>query len=103
MRRPGHQSRLRARLLNGLVYLAMNSGQKVRALELATEAVEQARISGDVASLAGALRQYALAATFLARFDKAERALTEVEAMPETSANAASPCWKSRNLKPASW
>ena len=85
---PTDQSRLRARLLNGLVYLVMNSGQKVRALELATEAVEQARVSGDVASLAGALRQYALAATFLTRFDKAERALTEVEAMPETSANA---------------
>jgi len=84
---PADQFRLRARLLNDLVYLVSNSGQKVRALELATAAVEQARASNEAASLAGALRQYALAATFLTRFDDAERALTEAEAIPETSAN----------------
>ncbi len=68
--------------------MLIGSGRKVRALELATEAVKQARASNDIASLVGALRQYAMAATFLDRFDDAERALTEADAIPETSAGA---------------
>jgi predicted ATPase len=83
---PADRLRLRARLSTALSFMLIGSGRKVRALELATSAVEQARASDDVASLAGSLRQYAMAATFLNRFDDAERALTEAEAIPEASA-----------------
>ena len=91
---PAGEPRLRARLSNSLSALLSTSGQKVRALELAAEAVELARASGDPASLAGTLSRYAAAATFLHRFDDAERALTQAdralaqpEAIPLTSAN----------------
>ena len=55
---PADDSRLRARLLTALSYLLGESGHKVRALEVATQAVEQARASGDGASLATALCRY---------------------------------------------
>jgi predicted ATPase/transcriptional regulator with XRE-family HTH domain len=85
---PADQLRLHARLSTTLSFMLIGSGHKMRALELATQAVEQARASNDLALLAGALRQYAMAATFLARFDDADRALTEVEAIPDTSMSA---------------
>ena len=78
---PADQSRLRARLSTALSYLLSTSGHKVRAFELATQAVEHARASGDDSLLAWALRVYAIAATFLNRFDEVERALTEAEAI----------------------
>ena len=53
------ESRLRARLSTALSYLLSDSGQKVRAFELATQAVEHARASGDDSSLARALNVYA--------------------------------------------
>ncbi len=84
---PADQSRLRARLLTALAHLLRESGHKVRAFELATQAVEQARASGDGSSLAAALCRYAQQATFFGRFDDAEPALVEAEAVPGTSAN----------------
>jgi predicted ATPase len=80
------QSQLRARLSMVLVSLLSNSGHKVRALEVATQAVAQARASGDAAVLARALHRYTAAATFLQRFNDAERALAEAEAVPGASA-----------------
>jgi predicted ATPase len=84
---PAEQSRLRARLSMVLVSLLSNSGHKVRALEVATQAVAQARASGDAAVLARALQRYAIAATFLQRFDDAEGALAQAEAIPGPSAH----------------
>ncbi len=84
---PADHSRLRARLLTTLSHLLGESGRKVRALEVATQAVEQARASGDGASLAAALCRYAQQATFFRRFDDAESALIQVEAIPGTSTN----------------
>jgi ATP/maltotriose-dependent transcriptional regulator MalT len=84
---PENQLRVRAVLSSVLSYLLGYSGQKVRAFELATDAVELARASGDAPSLAWVLRTYAGAAAFLHRFDDAERALTDAEAIPRTSAS----------------
>ncbi len=84
---PAEQSRLRARLLSSLAYLLSDSGHKVRGFELATQAIEQARMSGDASSLAELLRRYAEGAVFFRRFDDAERALIEAEAIPAISAN----------------
>ncbi len=84
---PADHSGLRARLLTTLSHLLGESGRKVRALEVATQAVEQARASGDGSSLAAALCRYAQQATFFRRFNDAESALTQAEAIPETSTN----------------
>ena len=83
---PADQSRLRARLSVALSFLLSASGWNVRAFELATEAVEQARASNDASSLAEALREYASTATFLHRLGDAERGLAEAGAIPGTSA-----------------
>ncbi len=79
------QSQLRARLSARMVLLLMDSGQRVRAFELATQAVEHARASGDNSLIAAALGQYAQTATMLDRLDDAERALNEAEAIPGNS------------------
>ncbi len=84
---PSDQWRLRSQLLSALSYLLDGSGQRVRGFALASQAVEQARASGDGSSLARALAQYANMATFLHRFDEAESALTEAEAIPGTLAD----------------
>ncbi len=84
---PAEHSRLRARLLTALSHLLGESGFKVRALEVATQAVEQARTSGDGSSLATALCRFAQQATFFGRFDEAEAALVEAEAIGGTSTN----------------
>ncbi len=86
-RLPADHSRLRARLLAALSHLLGESGHKVRALEVATQAVEQARASGDNASLATALCRFAQQAMFFGRFDEAEPALIQAEAIPGTSTN----------------
>jgi ATP/maltotriose-dependent transcriptional regulator MalT len=70
-----------------LSYLLIYSGDKVRALERATDAVELAGASGDAPSLAWVLRTYAGAAAFLYRFDDAERALAQAEALPVSTAS----------------
>ncbi len=82
---PADQSRLRARLSAALSLLLSQSGQKIRAFELAPEAVEQARTSGDAALLARVLDMYATTAAFLHRFDDAEKALSEAEGIPGIS------------------
>jgi predicted ATPase len=82
---PLGESALRARLSTNLSYLLLVSGERMRAFELAALAVEQARASGDDSLVDKALRQYAHRAIVLHRFDDAERAYSEVEAMPETS------------------
>jgi predicted ATPase/class 3 adenylate cyclase len=84
---PAGEARLRARLSTALSILFTESGQKVRGLELAAEAIEYARASGDAESSAKALRQYAEAAVFLRRFDDAERALAQAESIPGASVN----------------
>ncbi len=83
---PADQSRLRARLSTALSYMLSFSGHRVRAFELATEAVEHARASGDDPSLARALRMYAFTAVPLHRFDDAAEALAQAEAIPGNSA-----------------
>jgi predicted ATPase/class 3 adenylate cyclase len=80
---PAGQSRLRARLSTALSRLLSD---ELRAFELVTQAVEDARASGDDSSLAWALNSYAVAATLLYRLDDAESALMQVEAIPATSA-----------------
>ncbi len=80
------QLELRARLLNALASYLIQSGQKARALEVATQAVECARASADASLLAAALRWYAYAAAYLQHFDDAEQALAQAEAIPQTSA-----------------
>jgi tetratricopeptide (TPR) repeat protein len=84
---PADQSRLRARLSSVLSFLLGESGKRVRAFELATQAIEHARASGDASSLAPALRQYANAAISVYRFDEGEQALVQAEAIPSPSAN----------------
>lgn len=82
---PLGESALRARLSTFLSYLLLVSGERMRAFEMAAQAVEHARKSGDGTLVAGALRQYAHRAIILHRLDDAERAYLEVEAMPESS------------------
>jgi hypothetical protein len=82
---PADQSWLHARISTALSTLLAGCCQEVRAFELATQAVEHARASGEAASLVCALHQCAMVAVFLHRFDDAEQALVQAEAIPETS------------------
>ncbi len=66
--------------------LADDSGRTSRGHAAAMKSVALARASGDPAALAGALRQYARRAAFSRRFEEAEAALAEAEAIPEKSA-----------------
>jgi len=84
---PAAESQLLARLSGALAYLLNESGQKVRALEAATEALAHARDNGDPRTIAWALRHYGNAATRLSRFEDADAALTEAEAFQITSAS----------------
>jgi predicted ATPase/class 3 adenylate cyclase len=79
------ESQLLARLSGALAYLLNESGQKLRALEVATEAVAHARDDGAPKTIAWALRHYGNAATRLSRFEDADAALTEAEAYHVTS------------------
>ena len=83
---PENQLRLRARLSCILAYFLNGCGHRVRALELATQAVELAQASGDASLLAMALHKYSTTATYLHRLDDADRALTQAEAIPGISA-----------------
>ncbi len=80
-------ARLRARLLGLLSFLRAGAGQKARAFELATEAVCNARASGDASALGYGLRIYAMTAIALNKLTKAKAALDEAEAIPGTSTN----------------
>jgi predicted ATPase/class 3 adenylate cyclase len=83
---PPNELRLRARLTLMLASLQGSYGRKVLGFELAARAVEYARASGDDSCIAKALLGYAIAATFLHRFDDAERAFAQAESIPMTSA-----------------
>jgi predicted ATPase/class 3 adenylate cyclase len=82
---PAVQSRLRAVLLTASAHVLADSGHKVRAFCVATQAVEQARAANNTSSLAWALNVYGMAATYLQRFDDADQALAEAEATPGAS------------------
>jgi predicted ATPase/class 3 adenylate cyclase len=84
---PAGESRLLARLSGALAVILIQCGQKIRALDVATEAVANARDDGDPQTIAWALRHYANAATRLSRFEDADAALSEAEAFPATSAS----------------
>jgi predicted ATPase len=81
---PANEPRLRVRLSRMLSFFLVVSGRSIPAFDVATEAVDLARRSGD-SELSGALVQYALSATHLHRFDEAEQALAEAEAIAATS------------------
>jgi len=80
-------SRLRARLLGLLSFFRAQAGQKMRAFELATDSVANARASGDAATLAYALRMYASTGVALSKLSEAESALDEAAAIPGNSTN----------------
>jgi predicted ATPase/class 3 adenylate cyclase len=77
---------LRARITHALSFLLSESGKKMRALEVATDAVALARASGDAATLALTLRVYGSAAMDAGRLEDAETALAQAEAIPVGSA-----------------
>ena len=76
------ESRLLANLKSALAYMISEKFNVAQALPIATEAVTHGRASGDVDALAEALRQFVFVATRARRFDEAQAALTEAEAMP---------------------
>ncbi len=71
---PAGELLLRARLESVMSDLLSGSGHKVRAFEVAVQAVEHAGAIGNDSLLARALRAYATAAAALSRFDDAEKA-----------------------------
>jgi predicted ATPase/class 3 adenylate cyclase len=79
---PEDESQLRTWLSIILACFLQSSGNTVRSFELATLAVERARASGDASSLTYALCTYANNLADLGRFDDAESALVEAEAVP---------------------
>jgi hypothetical protein len=82
----GDDPALLSLLLAALASIAAVSGHVARALEVAPEAVALARASGDSAGLARTLNIYARSAARARRFDDAEAALAEAEAIPQPSA-----------------
>ena len=101
---PGRRVAAARSAVNRIVVFAWRVRPQGAAFELATQAVEHARASGDDPSLAAALRRYAQIAMFLNRFDDAERALTEAEAIPGTSAHLRMQLLEARALlEPVSW
>jgi predicted ATPase/class 3 adenylate cyclase len=77
---------LRARLWTGISYLAGNQQRKTHAMEAATQAVSDARMSADPGVLRISLRLYAMAAIRLGQYDVAETSLSEAEALPDAPA-----------------
>jgi predicted ATPase/DNA-binding XRE family transcriptional regulator len=82
---PGGSDLLRARLLVALSNLLQDSQLYDRAAEVAAQAVAHARASGDAATLGFALSIFSFIAIFTERYEEAEAALTEAEAMPAIS------------------
>ncbi len=83
---PDRELVLLARLGTTLSDMLTHSGRKERALEVATQAVAVARASEDGPTLADALDKYAWVNLCLGKWDDAERAHTEAEAIPGASA-----------------
>ena len=84
---PRDQTRLLARLSSTVAWLENERGQRARALEIATEAAANARMSGDVVAMVEASRILGEVLLALRRLDDADLALAEVEAIPGTPAN----------------
>jgi predicted ATPase len=82
---PSGSDLLRAQLLTALSSLFQNMDLCTRASEVSAQAVAHARASGDAATLAFALEMFSLNAIFTERYEEAEAALTEAEAMPAVS------------------
>jgi predicted ATPase/class 3 adenylate cyclase len=82
---PRSESQLLARLSIALASLLGEYGQRTSASRVAMDAVAYARESGDAEALGYALRGFAVEATRLRRFDDAETALAEAEALPSAS------------------
>jgi predicted ATPase/class 3 adenylate cyclase len=83
---PAEELGLRARISHALSFLLSDSGKKMRALEVATEAVALARESGDAGTLGLTLRVYGSAAMDAGRLEDAETALAQAETIPVASA-----------------
>jgi predicted ATPase/class 3 adenylate cyclase len=83
---PAGESRLRSRLSGALAVILNQCGQKIRAFDVATEAVGYARDDGDPQTIAWALRHYANAAARLNRFEDADAALSEADSFQAPSA-----------------
>jgi predicted ATPase/class 3 adenylate cyclase len=81
------ESRLLSRLSSQLSAALSPLGQRTRSFTIARDAVAQARASADGETLAIALRAFGNAAKWLRRFDEAEAAIAEVEAIPTASRN----------------
>jgi predicted ATPase/transcriptional regulator with XRE-family HTH domain len=78
-------ARLRARLFIAVAWLAQLVRGVTAGIEAATQAVAYARASGDLPTLAEALLAYSLSAAGLRRFDDAESALAQAEAIEDVS------------------
>jgi predicted ATPase/class 3 adenylate cyclase len=83
---PDRELTLLARLGSTLSDMLTHSGRKERALEVASQALAAARASEDGPTLADALDKYAWVNLCLGRWEDAERAHAEAEAIPGTSA-----------------
>jgi predicted ATPase len=73
-----------AKLWSAFAYLALNSGRTVRGVEAATEAVAYGRASHDPLVLKYTLNAFAMGAALSRRFDEADAALAEGEAIETT-------------------
>ncbi len=82
---PASEPRLLARLSSILALNLGEFGLRTRALEVAGDALTRARASTDTEALAYALRAFGQAASRLRRFEEAEAALLEAEALPGIS------------------
>jgi predicted ATPase/transcriptional regulator with XRE-family HTH domain len=76
---------LRARLSIAVAWLAQLVRGVAHGIEAATQAVAYARVAGDPQTLAEALLAYSLSAAGLRRFDEAEAALVQADAIADVS------------------
>ncbi len=85
---PSDESRLLARISTSLSVMLFDCGRRIRAMEVATQAIAFGRESGDPSTLARALAAYANSAVLAGRLDEVQSALEEAEAIPQASASA---------------
>ncbi len=82
----GQQPELRSELLNALSRLLSDSGQRAKATDLAVEAVALARAGARPNVLVQAIESLAISLGRARRFEEADRALAEAEAISDPSA-----------------
>jgi len=80
------QSELRSELLDALSRLLSDAGQRAKAMDLAAEAVALARAGATANVLVRAIESYAINLGRARRFEEADRALAEAEAIPNPPA-----------------